>query len=237
MASHRPTDLSAGQRRRPRRRRGTRRGRRRAPQRRGRLREAEAPAALTERVASLQLADLRAGVLQLLSPSRRGGGPGLVSFGPGTTHGRRFPRGHRRGGKGTPGLSAACAPWWRMIAAAGPRRRGRRGRRAPSAAAPQAPQRQPPGCARDLGEVLFLVLGQQQLAKLIGAALDPGTTHQPAFLRRRYSDRNDCSASMSLNGASSARRKNARCGASAPVSKARTRGAAGLAHAPGRRAP
>ena len=45
-------------------------------------------------------------------------------------------------------------------------------------------------------------------------------TDQPAFLRRRYSGRNDCSASASLNGESSARRKNARCGASAPVSKA-----------------
>jgi hypothetical protein len=32
---------------------------------------------------------------------------------------------------------------------------------------------QRPG-ARDVGEGLFLVLGQQQLAKLIGAALDPG---------------------------------------------------------------
>ncbi len=85
--------------------------------------------------------------------------------------------------------------------------------------------------ARDVGEVLLLVLGQQDAGPAgtrrsrCAARLD-----QPAVFRRRYSGRNDCSASMSRNGGSSARRKNARLWRERSRFEGVDEGAAGLAH-------
>ena len=91
--------------------------------------------------------------------------------------------------------------------------------------------------ARDVGEVLLLVLGQQDLAEPVRAALDARHDRPAGLLQAEILRPERLLGVDVLEGGSSARRKNARCGRERSGLEGVDEGAAGLAHGPERPVP